>query len=302
MKIYENEIEKVNQIREQWRQNDEKRDIGIKEEDVKSVLDIPYVILDKKEEETCHLMDIYYPKEWNQATYPVIVSVHGGGWFYGDKELYRLYTKFLASKGFAVVNFNYRKSPEFNYPDAFLDVCYLMNHIQKKACQYQFDLDRLYMVGDSAGAQLACQYGIYANSKEYQKLYSEVSHLSVPGIKRLALNCGFYKVDIKEEITKWYLPKEISRNHEKGLFEMLEYINEHFPETYLMTSVNDPLLPKTKPLMKMLENNKIPYMYREFGKSNEQDSHVFHLNLKSKEGQKCNQEEVTFFRRGVFKI
>ena len=31
-------------------------------------------------------------------SYPVIANVHGGGWFYGDKQLYSLYTKYLAAQ------------------------------------------------------------------------------------------------------------------------------------------------------------------------------------------------------------
>ena len=47
--------------------------------------------LDSERYASNSLFDIYYPAEPDaQTTYPVIVSVHGGGWFYGDKELYSL--------------------------------------------------------------------------------------------------------------------------------------------------------------------------------------------------------------------
>ena len=63
--------------------------------------------LDSERYASNSLFDIYYPAELDaQTSYPVIVSVHGGGWFYGDKELYSYYCCHLASKGFVVLNFN----------------------------------------------------------------------------------------------------------------------------------------------------------------------------------------------------
>ena len=73
--------------------------------------------LDSERYASNSLFDIYYPVELDaQTSYPVIVSIHGGGWFYGDKELYSYYCCHLASKGFAVVNFNYRLAPQNKYP------------------------------------------------------------------------------------------------------------------------------------------------------------------------------------------
>ena len=77
--------------------------------------------LDSERYASNSLFDIYYPAEPDaQTTYPVIVSVHGGGWFYGDKELYSYYCCHLASKGFAVVNFNYRLAPQNILSDIFM--------------------------------------------------------------------------------------------------------------------------------------------------------------------------------------
>ena len=60
------------------------------------------------------LFDLCVPASYmgdSDKAYPVIVSVHGGGWFYGDKKLYSHYCCHLAQSGFVVVNFNYRLAP-----------------------------------------------------------------------------------------------------------------------------------------------------------------------------------------------
>ena len=64
-----------------FKRGDDKRDAGLTvPADVRRVVDIPYGA-DKK----WNLLDVYRPKD-AKGRLPVIVSVHGGGWVYGDKD------------------------------------------------------------------------------------------------------------------------------------------------------------------------------------------------------------------------
>lgn len=278
------------ELRKQWAESDRKRDEGVIPAKVRAVCDIPYT-------HGC-CTDIYYPEQ-EAETYPVIVSVHGGGWFYGDKQLYSLYTKYLAAQGFAVVNFDYRLAPEHRYPAGFLDVCALMHFVKRHAAEYRLDLGALCMVGDSAGAQLVSQYCVFAASSEYRALFPEAMGLSAPLPGRIALNCGLYDVDPKRDglMTHWYLRGEIP----ESLRSVLSYMNRDFPETYLMASVNDGLHDRSDALRKRLETLQIPYLYREFGADDPDAGHVFHLNLNSETGRRCNAEEIAFFRAAAVK-
>ena len=69
------------------------------------------------------LLDVYRPKSALEADgslkkLPVIISVHGGSFVYGDKEKYQFYCMNLAQRGFAVINFSYRLAPEAQYPSS----------------------------------------------------------------------------------------------------------------------------------------------------------------------------------------
>lgn len=300
MSIQEKYLNTAKEMRQKWASNDARRDKGLTEpEQIEKVRDIAYTASDTTEEEPWHLMDIYYPKEQTGALFPVIVSVHGGGWFYGDKELYRFYTMHLASRGFAVVNFNYRRSPEYSYPAGFLDVCQLMNFIADHKADFKLNLEQLFMVGDSAGAQLASQYCIYATNRKYRELFDMQESMAVPVPKKIALNCGVYNMeDIFQKdrmLCDWYLPEVMETNTKKSLFQVLDYMTSDFPATYLMTSVNDALSEHTLPMKQKLETLKVPFIYREFGHGTPEDGHVFHLNMRSQAGRCCNEEELDFF-------
>ena len=75
------------------------------------------------------VMDLYLPED-AEGPLPVIVSVHGGAWVYGDKERYQWYCMDLALRGFAVVNFTYRLAPEFKFPTSLEDACLAVRRIR----------------------------------------------------------------------------------------------------------------------------------------------------------------------------
>ena len=98
-------------VRYSFGKGDRKRDAGLSTpEDVKRYDDILY-----GRNRKWQVLDVYRPKG-AEGKLPVIVSVHGGGWVYGNKEVYQFYCMSLAQRGFAVVNFTYRLAPEYRYP------------------------------------------------------------------------------------------------------------------------------------------------------------------------------------------
>ena len=109
----------IQESRIAWAANDAKRDSGLQEpQGIEKFCDLDYA----GDGITEHLLDVYRPVQ-NGENLPVLISIHGGGWFYGDKELYRFYCMHMAELGFVVVNCNYRLAPEHPYPAAIADVC-----------------------------------------------------------------------------------------------------------------------------------------------------------------------------------
>ena len=98
--------------RKDFGNSDKKRDEGLSvPADIVRFDDILYG--DDKKFRKWQFLDVYRPKEIPlKEKIPVIVSVHGGAWVYGDKDVYQWYCMRLAQRGFAVVNFSYRLAPE----------------------------------------------------------------------------------------------------------------------------------------------------------------------------------------------
>ena len=243
-------------------------------------------------------MDICVPISYmsdENRKYPVIVSVHGGGWFYGDKELYSHYCCLLAEHGYVVVNFNYRLSPQNKYPAAIEDVAYLIRYIHENAQTFGIDMDNFYMVGDSAGAQLTANYCIIASNSDYRAKLDFFTYDLLP--KKVCLNCGAYKMaERNDNISAWYLKNAVTEEQYKLFMDQLDYVNADFPEAYLMYSVNDDLSSHTKVLDEVLNKVGIAHITKAYGQNNPDSGHVFHMNMYNPEGILCNEDECAFMK------
>ena len=243
-------------------------------------------------------MDICVPISYmsdENRKYPVIVSVHGGGWFYGDKELYSHYCCLLAEHGYVVVNFNYRLSPQNKYPAAIEDVAYMVRYIHENSQILGIDMDNFYMVGDSAGAQLTANYCIIASNSDYRAKLDFFTYDLLP--KKVCLNCGAYKMaERNDNISAWYLENAVTEEQYKLFMDQLDYVNADFPEAYLMYSVNDDLASHTKALDEVLNKAGVAHITKAYGQNNPDSGHVFHMNLYNPEGILCNEDECAFMR------
>jgi acetyl esterase/lipase len=98
-------------------------------------------------------LDIYLPARAHDA--PVIVFIHGGGWNNGDKAQYKFAGAALAKEGWIAVLPNYRLYPAVKSPAFIEDGARAVAWARAHAREYGGNPDRLYLMGHSAGAQIA---------------------------------------------------------------------------------------------------------------------------------------------------
>lgn len=256
-----------------------------------------------------HLLDVYYT-DIKEKPLPVIISVHGGGWVYGNKEAYQFYCMNLACYGFIVVNFNYRLAPKYKFPAAIEDVNTVFHWIKKNSEKFQFDLNNLFIVGDSAGAQIASQYAAITTNEKYAEMFDfEIPEIK---IKAMGLNCGMYdpldRVKNKgnkfinrllKNLLKDYLGKEIYKYEKEMDFQ--SNISSLYPPVFITSSVNDILVGKKTVLLDKLKYEGVTCICKEYGKSDKSNGHVFHLNIRKAEAIKLNTEQIEFFRQYIEK-
>ena len=110
---------------------------------------IPYADLAHERQ----VLDIYRPEGADQL--PVVFWIHGGGWQTGDKTDVRIKPKVLCDRGMVFVSTNYRLLPDVQMEVLIGDVANSLGWVYRNIADYGGDPTRIFVMGHSAGAQLA---------------------------------------------------------------------------------------------------------------------------------------------------
>ena len=283
-------------VRKTFARNDKKRDAGLTTPDfVQRFDDIQYGP-DRK----WQVLDVYRPIH-KEGPLPVIINVHGGGMVYGDKELYQYYCMGLVEHGFAVVNYTYRLAPEFKFPSALEDTALVFGWVLENREQYGFDVNHVFAVGDSAGANLLGLYCCIYGNPDYAKNFS----FSAPRCpKAVVLNCGVYhqtysrKKNLNSLLMANLMPGK-GKPEEYRLLCVDEFASENFPPAFIMTGEGDFLAAQAQPFYETLKRLGVDAEYHYYGDTDHVLGHVFQCNIRLPEAIQCTREECEFLRRFI---
>lgn len=103
-------------------------------------------------------LDIIRPR--GETPNPTVVYFHGGGWTGGSKDGGLIASLPYVEMGWTVVNVAYRLANVSLAPAAVEDTRCALRWIYRNAEEYNFDLDRLVLTGNSAGGHLSLITGM----------------------------------------------------------------------------------------------------------------------------------------------
>lgn len=288
--------ETSDRIRKEFAANDAERDKGLVTP--KDIVRWDNIVFDKQN--PCQKLDVYRPASAEGKKLPVIISVHGGGWVYGDKELYQHYCMNLAQRGFAVVNFTYRLAPESKFPAQLEDINTVVSWTLTHAEAYDMDADAVFAVGDSAGAHLLALYTALCVNPDFRATYG---FLPPDGFvpRAVGLMFGVYNIKDKQQqgdtgalladlLTGGGTPEEIMQ------ISPLQWITENYPPVFIATANEDFVRTESLYLAQALVHNSVPFTFRYYGTKQHPLGHVFHCNVRSAAANQCNDETCRFFR------
>lgn len=204
------------------------------------------------------LLDVYIPNRAVQshATLPVVVWTHGGAWLSGDKTNDGPYFKRLADQGFIVIALNYSLAPEKKYPTPVHELNSAYAYIEANAARFYSNPNKVFLAGDSAGAQLSSQMAAIITTPNYARTVGVTPSLKPSQLAGVILFCGIYKMEGLTEPNP-SLPKIVSwgddttvwaysgtRDKSSPLIQQMSayyHISKYFPDTFISGGNGDPL-------------------------------------------------------------
>ena len=87
--------------------------------------------------------------------YPALIIIYGGAWREGSPNDYEQFSRYMAARGYSTIAIDYRHAPEYQFPNQLEDVETALRYIQDHAGELEVDLERVAVMGRSAGGHLA---------------------------------------------------------------------------------------------------------------------------------------------------
>jgi len=152
-------------------------------------------------------LDLYYPATKGSeadATHPLIIYTHGGGWAAGSKQgaangSFKVVFEALLDKGVAVASVDYRLArPESGVTmrDCVIDSKDAVRYLAKNSDTLKLDAARFFVMGDSAGGQIAQMLLLSSpGALPGDEGLATASYTMVAGVSWYS-PCDFEKVDL----------------------------------------------------------------------------------------------------------
>jgi len=195
-------------------------------------------------------LDISYPDNDLTLDRPTIVFFHGGGFFGGDKVLgdplaadgpaNLLYDRII-EQGYNFVNVNYALVPEYRFPTPVQQVDQALSFLRTNAAQYQLNMDNVILMGSSAGAIMAAQYGAALSNPSYASEVGIEPSVPLQSVRGIILDDAPLIFDHFGIATKIlignYLDGTLHPSDElRSVYNPIDSVTGKYPPTFLIGS------------------------------------------------------------------
>lgn len=190
-------------------------------------------------------LDLYLPPRIKGMS-PVVINIHGGGWNHGVKESQTGFSAFF-KMGYAVANIEYRLTGQATAPAAVEDTRCALIYLIKHAKELNIDVNKIVIMGGSAGGHLALMGGLLGNDHRF-----DGNCLGVDNIKVAAIIDKYGITDVwdwgygsnvtSKSATRWLGNRATDKKFAESV-SPINYVTKDSPPTFIVHGDADPTVP-----------------------------------------------------------
>ena len=141
-------------------------------------------------------LDVTYPDKNREADRPTLFYFHGGGFFAGSKNMGDPMAETdataliddICAAGYNIVNVDYALVPACRFPVPLIQANRAFAYMQEHAAEYHLNMDKVVIMGSSAGAIMASQLGSIITNPEYAALLGITPAFKPEQVKAVVLD------------------------------------------------------------------------------------------------------------------
>lgn len=198
----------------------------------------------------------------NTEKLPAVLYLHGGGWVMGDEYVFDNLIRKIANRSDTVVVFpQYSPAPEAQYPQQINEAYSVLNYIYNNAEKLNIDKNKIALMGDSAGGNMATVLALKSKDEKGPKIKFQL--LLYP-VTNADMDTDSYEnfADgpwLSKKAMEWfwdaYVPEKIDRKNKyvSPLHADVEEL-KNLPSTLIITAENDVLRDEGEAYARKLDN------------------------------------------------
>lgn len=210
-----------------------------------------YIITDIKYSENYpnSFLDITYPDENRETARPTLIYFHGGGFFGGSKSVGDPLAESdamallddICTEGFNLVNIDYVLVPEYHFPDPLIQANEAFQFLIDHADEYHLDMDRVVIMGSSAGAIMTSQLGSIITNPDYAEALGISPAMKPKQIKAVVLDDAplvydKFSLGTKVLVGNYVKGSIFLSREEKQTYNNILWVDSNYPDTFLLGS------------------------------------------------------------------
>jgi acetyl esterase len=250
------------------------------------------------------LLDIYAPAD-AQGSLPAVVWVHGGGFVAGSRTELSGYLQILAERGFVVVAIDYTPAPEAQFPTPLRETNAALAYVIAHATEHQIDPRRIFLAGDSAGAQIAAQTALLISDPSYAQRLGVAPGMARESLRGAVLFCGPYDPSALDwegsfagfmRTVIWsYTGTRNPKDPRVAQIAVAPHVTSAYPPTFISAGNADPLAPQSYALAEALKAQSVEVDTLFFPANHAPPlAHEYQLLLKTADGRLSFERFVAF--------
>jgi acetyl esterase/lipase len=199
-------------------------------------------------------LDVFFPDS-SRHLLPALVWVHGGGFVAGSRSDLSNYLQILAARGFVTVAIDYTLAPSGRFPKPVVQTNTALAYLVAHARQFHVDPRRIFLGGDSAGAQIAAQSALVISDPSYSARMGIAPGLERDALRGLVLYCGPYDPTLSstagqfagfKKVVVWaYMGTRDMRDKRVGGISVTPHLSGTFPPVFISVGNADLLAPQS---------------------------------------------------------
>lgn len=195
-------------------------------------------------------MDIIAPKQREgHKKCPLIVWFCGGAYRVMDRSVWMPEMMRFARMGYVVASVEYRTSNETCFPEPLIDGKAAVRYLKAHADDFCIDVDKICVMGESAGGTMASLIGLTSGNAEFEKgdfLEVDSSVHAVVDFYGLVDLTEDLRGEPSNDIPSWVLQDYLGVNYTKETAvkaSAISYVTENTPPVLILHGGEDPTVP-----------------------------------------------------------